>query len=330
MSAPPNNAGDANQPPNPPLNPPPNQQPPNNDEPPRIGDGPHNEINAATIVRLPMPKIVRDNIELWFLQLEHWFTVSRIASDSVRFSTVVSALDANLLQQIYEVVRNPPAAPASKYDAIRNAVIRNFSESEQRRAQQFVSGLQLGDKKPSHLLNELRRIGGEAQDEKLLKVLWMNRLPIQVQTCLAAVTQPLTALAELADSVMETFRVGSSNEEIHGVNSGASTSSNAAAASSSSVATNNAAKSGDSHALSKLSAQIAQLAKEIAKMHLERNNNGQRGRSTERTASTSRPRSATPAPANEPASEDDGRCWYHRTYGSDARKCRDPCTQQKN
>lgn len=150
------------------------------------GDGPQNEIHAATTVRLPWPTIVRENIELWFLQIDHWFTVNRITSDSTKFSTVVAALDANLLQQIYETVKHPPAA--GKYVAVKDAVIKNFTESEQRRAQQFVSGLKLGDKKPSHLLNDLRRIGGENQDEKLLKVLWLNRLPIQVQTCLAAST----------------------------------------------------------------------------------------------------------------------------------------------
>lgn len=306
------------------ANPPPNQPPPN--APPidenAGGDGQHNEINATSTVRLRMPQIVRDNIELWFLQLDHWFTVNRITSDGTRFSTVIAALDANLLQQIYETVRNPPPPPASKYEAIKSAVIRNFTESEQRRAQQFVSGLQLGDKKPSHLLNELRRIGGETQDEKLLKVLWMNRLPIQVQTCLAAITQPLNALAELADSVMETFRVGESNN-IHAVNFGASTSAGIAAASSS-PATNNVAKSNDSDGLSKLTAQIEKLAQEIARMKSDQ----RRSRSTGRSRSTTRERSATPAPPN--GNPDDGRCWYHQTYGSEAKRCREPCTGSKN
>lgn len=314
-----------NPPPNLPPNPPPN---PNNEGP--IGDGPHNEINATAAVRLPMPKIVRDNIELWFLQLDHWFTVNRITSDSTRFSTVVAALDASLLQQIYEVVRNPPALPASKYDAVKNAVIRNFTESEQRRAQQFVSGLQLGDKKPSHLLNDLRRIGGEGQDEKLLKVLWLNRLPIQVQTCLAAVTQPLNALSELADSVMETFRVGVSSDNINAVQMCASTSSNVAAASTSNIATNNAAKSSDSDTLVKLSIQVANLAKQLAKMQNGQNQNVQRGRSGARSSSANRTRSGTPAPHNGNSDEDDGRCWYHQTYGSDAQKCREPGNEPKN
>lgn len=288
------------------------------------GDGNHNEVHANNAVRLPIPHIVRDNIELWFIQLDHWFAVNRITSDSTRYSTVVASLDAALLQQIYETVRNPPAA--GKYEAIKSAVIRNFSESEQRRAQQFVSGLQLGDKKPSHLLNELRRIGGEAQDEKLLKVLWMNRLPIQVQTCLAAVSEPLNTLAPLADSVMETFRVGSDGQSF-AVNAGAFTSSNVAAASTSNPATKNAAKSSDSELLSKLAAQVANLTKQLGKLLNEKS---QRGRSASRSSVPSRARSATPAASNGESTEGDGRCWYHRTYGSEATKCREPCTESKN
>lgn len=308
--------GDVNPPPvnPPPVNPPPVNPPPANDE---ISQA---EANAATSVRLPIPKISHDNIELWFIQLDHWFTVNRITSDNTRFSTVIAALDANLLQQIFETVRNPP--PVGKYEAVKTAVIHNFTESEQRRAQLFVSGLQLGDKKPSHLLNDLRRIGGEAQDEKLLKVLWMNRLPTQVQTCLAAVPSPLNALAVLADSVMETFRVGTSNENINAVQA---TTSNVAAASSSAVATNNVAKSNDSDALTKLTAQITKLTKEIGRLHQE--NANRRSRSGNRSTSTTRPRSGTPAPpsTSNNSGENDERCWYHQTYGDEAVKCRPEC-----
>lgn len=238
-----------------------------NDPVAAVGDQqppPANEINATTTVRLPWPTIVRENIELWFLQIDHWFTVNRITSDNTRFSTVVAALDANLLQQIYETVRNPPAT--GKYQAVKSAVIRNFTESEQRRAQQFVSGLQLGDKKPSHLLNDLRRIGGENQDEKFLKVLWLNRLPIQVQTCLAASTSQLNDLAQLADSVMETFRV-SEPFNLSAVQSDIAQSStpNIAAVSSSS-SSKAATKSSDNDLLSKLTTQIEKLTRQIARI----------------------------------------------------------------
>lgn len=310
-----------------------NQTPPPANEAATGNNAPINEINAASTVRLPWPAIVRDNIELWFLQIDHWFTVNRITSDNTRFSTVVAALDFNLLQQVYETVRNPPAT--GKYQALKAAVIRNFTESEQRRAQQFVSGLQLGDKKPSHLLNDLRRIGGENQDEKFLKVLWLNRLPIQVQTCLAASTSPLNDLAQLADSVMETFRVSESfnlNAVQTDVAQSSTSSSNISAASSSSIVTT---KNSDNDILSKLAIQVEKLTRQIARMHDE-NSSSHRSRSNARSASQLRSRSSGRQSSRQrnrsatPTSEDDDQCWYHRTYGNDARKCRDPCEFPKN
>lgn len=273
------------------------------------GDGgpdPNAEVNATTLVRLPWPNIVRENIELWFIQIEHWFAVNRITSDNTKFSAIIAALDATLLQQIYETVRNPPAT--GKYDAIKTAVIHNFTESEQRRAQQLVSGLQLGDKKPSHLLNELRRIGGDSQDEKLLKVLWMNRLPVQVQTCLATSSAPLNELSQLADSVMETFRIGDS----FGAHAVSQSNIDAAAA----IAQDDP--------MAKLTNQIEKLTRQLNKVF----DDNQRSRS--RTRSTSRQRGRSSTPAIEDDGQNDGQCWYHRTYGNDARKCRDPCKSSKN
>lgn len=288
-----------------------------------IGDGPENERDAAAVtVRLSWPRMNMANIELWFLRVDNWFIVNRITSDATRFSTIVAALDPELLSQVYVVVKNPPPPPASKYEALKNAVVRNFTESEQRRAQLYVTGLQLGDKKPSHLLNDLRRVGGDTQDEKLLKALWLNRLPTQVQTCLAVTSQPLAQLAELADTVMETFRVGTSSH-VNVVSSDTNTST--AAVSSPGAATNNTAKSSDSDALAKLTAKIEKLARQMARL----TEIPSRSRSVER--SSARARSATPA-NNGP--DEDGRCWYHHTYGSRAVKCRDPCidmpTDQKN
>lgn len=288
--------------------------PPAAENPEIIGDGPDNENGAAAVtVRLSWPRINMANIELWFLQVDNWFIVNRITSDNTRFSTIVAALDPELLAQVYAVVKNPPAPPASKYEALKNAVIRNFTESEQRRAQLYVTGLQLGDKKPSHLLNDLRRVGGDTQDEKLLKALWLNRLPTQVQTCLAATPpQPLNHLAELADTVMETFRVGS-NGHVNAVSPNAGPT---VAAASPNVATNNTVKSSDSDAIAKLAEKIEKLTRTIARM----NETPNRSRSNER--SSSRTRSATPA---NDGPDEDGRCWYHHTYGSNATKCREPC-----
>lgn len=266
---------------------------------------PQGEENTIRI-RLPMPVMNRDNIELWFIQLEAWFQVNGVASDKNKFSTVVAALDSSLLQQVYEVVSNPPAT--DRFKAIKEAAIKNFTESQQMRIQQFVSGIQLGDRKPTHLLNDLRRVSGANQDEQLLRGLWMQRLPIEVQTCLATVQAPLSELAGLANSVMDTFRVGNGN---------ASASINAASSSHSTKA----------DTVDELRKEVRELAKQMAKLVKLSKKGERQSRSQSRNG-----RSRTPARSQTPANtstENNGEelCWYHQTFGDEADNCRDPCVR---
>lgn len=269
--------------------------------------GPRGEENSIRI-RVAIPAINHENIELWFIQLDHWFQVNGITSDKNKFSTVVAALDSRLLAQIFDVVNNPPAT--DRFKAIKSALTKNFADSEQRRIKQFVSGLQLGDRKPSHLLNDLRRVGGETQDEKLLRGLWMQRLPVEVQTCLATVDTPLSDLAILADSVMEIFRIGNNS-------SGASI--NAASTSNPSRPTST---------IDDLRKEVRELAKQLAKITASSSGNGNRSRSRSRNG-----RNQTPARTSTENS-DTTECWYHQVYGENAQKCREPCSRathrQKN
>lgn len=254
------------------------------------------ESNSVNHIRLPMPSLQQDNIELWFIQLDHWFTINRITSDNTKFSTTIASLTSSLVAQVFDVVINPPET--HKFETIKAALIKNFADSEQKRIQKYVSGLQLGDRKPSHLLNEMRRVGIDTKSEKLLKGLWFQRLPISVQTCLATVDEPLNKLAELADSVMETIR--SNNGSV------------------SEVKTSRNENKND---------EIVQLRNEVRELTNKLNE-------VLSNRSRSRTRSATPVKNSQPANDESTECWYHRTYGPGAKKCRAPCTQsmtnQKN
>lgn len=255
------------------------------------------ENNAVSHIRLPMPSLQQDNIELWFIQLAHWFTVNRITSDSTKFSTTIASLPSNIVNQVFDVVANPPTT--HKFETIKAALTKHFADSEQKRIQNYVSGLQLGDRKPSHLLNDMRRVGLDTKNEQLLKGLWLQRLPVSVQTCLSTVSEPLSKLAELADSVMETIRANNS-----------------------SVATISAPKVENSND------QIEQLRGEVRELTRKLNN----VLSENRSRSRARNRSSTPA-SNNQTNGDSTECWYHQKYGSSARKCREPCgklTSQKN
>ncbi|GFY55944.1 uncharacterized protein TNIN_406581 [Trichonephila inaurata madagascariensis] len=72
--------------------------------------------------------------------------------------------------------------------------------------------MQLGDRKPSCLLLEMRSKAGSRISEELLKSLFIQRLPTQVQQILAISNDQLDKLVEMADGIMA---VAESTSSIH-------------------------------------------------------------------------------------------------------------------
>ncbi|BHF76420.1 hypothetical protein SprV_0501951800 [Sparganum proliferum] len=98
----------------------------------------------------------------------------------------------------------PPAdAP---YSALKAEILRLSAVSDRQRYQQLIKEESLGDRKPSELLRRMPTLLGDMQvDEKLVKGMFLERLPADVQTILASGSQDLTLshLAEMADRMIE-------------------------------------------------------------------------------------------------------------------------------
>ena len=48
----------------------------------------------------------------------------------------------------------------------------------------ILSDVELGDRKPSQLLNEMRHLGPDV-DDSILKTLWVQRMPVHIRTGLS-------------------------------------------------------------------------------------------------------------------------------------------------
>lgn len=268
----------------------------------------NNELSAV-FSRVPVPTMVRDNIETWFVQLESWFSLNSIKSDTVKFNTVIAYVEARWLNQVHDAVHYPPAQ--GKYDNIKRAIVANFAETEAQRLQKLVTGLQLGDQRPSHLLNELRKVGGLNVDEKLLKNLWMQRLPLQARSIVAAAHGNLVELAAVADAVVETLDIQIAEVQHNAI---PSTSQEA------SVRTiRTQPQPPQTQTLMEIEHRLVDLARRLNQIEQDVRSSNQRSRSIRRR-STSRPRDRTPAMPQSTV------CWYHREYATEATKCRPPCT----
>lgn len=224
--------------------------------------------------------------ELWFAQVEAQFATAGITVDETKFSHVIGNMDGKILSKVSEIVINPPAT--DKYQTLKTRLLSAFAESDQKKSHKLLTEQELGDRKPSELLNEMKKLAGNKVTNEFMRTLWTRCLPNSVSAILSTSEADLDGLAKMADKIME---VGDFRGHI------------AAISTSSTNATDD---------------RIARLEKKIDELskHL-------RNISTNR----SRSRSKTPAKKPDITDNSDKPyCWYHFKYADKANKCIPPCT----
>lgn len=201
--------------------------------------------------------------------------------------TKYSYVVAALNEDMAAEVQDILASPpsADRYMAIKNALITRLSQSETKRLEKLLRTEELGDRTPSQLLRRLRTLAGNAISEDILRNIWLSRLPSDTQKILTVCAGDLDALSQTADRILEMYP-------------------------STSVAVVTSQPKGDS-ALTELQAQVAELTAQVASLRAERTN-----RRSRRHRSPGK-RSRSPSSSRI--------CWYHRRFGSEARKCSPPC-----
>ena len=136
-------------------------------------------------------------------------------------------------------------------------------------------------------------------DSSFIRELFLQRLPGNVRMVLASTGtgKNVNELATLADQIMDV-----ATPSISAV----------------------ASFSQPNNEVSNLRTEVEELRKLVERLV----NKPPRYRSSSRPR-TPHPRSPSPAPLQPSAVQTDV-CWYHQRYGSEARKCRSPCTQSEN
>ena len=251
------------------------------------------EVQALNI---RLPEYVAHDPECWLAQIESQFDLGRITSQTTKYRYLVSAIPKCLVSDLRDLIITPPAS--APYDTLKTAILKRNSPSEPAKLEALLHGLQLDDRTPSQLLRLMRQVAGNfANDESLLKHIWLKRMPTSVTSVLAMLvdTATLDHLAASADTIMD--YIPPSSRLIANTTHVPSTST-----------------SPNIHDLYKCIEQL-----QISVNSIKADNQRLRERSRSRSRSNSRSRKP-----NNPAF-----CYYHNRFGSHARKCEQPCNFEK-
>ncbi|XP_055589514.1 uncharacterized protein LOC129741757 [Uranotaenia lowii] len=258
------------------------------------------QVQTVSAPRLNPPNMTASNIESYFLSLEFWFAASGIGAshDTKKYNIVMAQVPVEKLTELRTIIEGVPVS--EKYPYIKSKLIEHFADSQQRRLHRVLAEMPLGDKKPSQLFNEMQRVAGTSLGDAVLIDLWTSRLPAHAQPAVIASKGAASEKTAIADAIVDSMGLRSI-----------------------SAIENSVVQKPAISVEQSLVECIGILQKEIAGLSrkLEQSwpaNSEFRGRNR----SNSRGRSVSSRRSNE----EEGQCWYHRTFGREATRCRKPCS----
>ncbi|GBN42487.1 Retrovirus-related Pol polyprotein from transposon 17.6 [Araneus ventricosus] len=151
---------------------------------------------SCSRVAVWVPAFWANNVKLYFAQIEGNFRIAGIVSEQTKFVTLVAALDPQTLSHISDLLYTPPKH--NPYTALKNRLLSEFEVSQNKKVRALLEDLDLGDRKPSLLLRQMQELSEGLVDDAFLKILWLNRLPVNIRTILSISSESLSKLAEMA------------------------------------------------------------------------------------------------------------------------------------
>ena len=275
--------------------------------------------DIAAIRNCRLPQFWKENPTTWFDLVEATFVLHGISGDATKYGLVLSMLGPDGLQEIADILRHPPAR--DKYQTVKNALLSRLSLSADRQLHAMLTQLELGDKKPSRLLRDMRVLAGDNVSEDVLRVRWMDYLPGSTQRLLR-VFKPTTALDELAAAADELV---DPSPNVMDVGPGDNDAPHSCAVGGGGPPSRRPIQNSTAQELAAMRASIGQvtstlrdLPEQIAARLRDHS------RTTTAPMSTSRSRSRSRSTARSTARN--GLCYFHFKFGAAARRCERPCS----
>ena len=156
-------------------------------------------------VSLKLPPFWPADPDVWFSQVEAQFSTRRITTQQTKYDYVVASLSPEFATEVHDIILHVPDNP---YDTLKQQLIQRTCPPEQRRLQQVLHSLELGDRKPTQLLWRMQQLLGDsatAAEGPLIRGPFLQRLPTNVRMVLAssAANKTLEEMAELADKIVD-------------------------------------------------------------------------------------------------------------------------------
>lgn len=163
---------------------------------------PGNDEDQVQAVSLKLPTFWTEQPQVWFVQAEAQFAVRNITADDTKYHYVVAALNQDTAKRVIDLLSDPPAA--GKYNTLKNRLNETYGLSEFERGSRLLHLPDLGDDKPSTLMDNMLALLGSHPPCFLFRALFLERLPEEIRGVLVhSKVEDCRELAKAADTLWE-------------------------------------------------------------------------------------------------------------------------------
>ena len=149
------------------------------------------------------------------MQAEAQFAIKQISSEETKFWHTVAALDQDVAVRCSSFLETLPKA--DRYTAFKQHLLTTFELSEDERADSLLDLRELGDRRPSELVDMILHQNGSAPTHFLLRRIFLRALPAPLRNALAtSTTVNLRDLGREADRALTSVKgIISSLSNVH-------------------------------------------------------------------------------------------------------------------
>lgn len=167
-------------------------------------------VPTATIghVAVKPPAFYRQSPSVWFKQMESQFALGNITKSETKFHYILSALPE-------DVARNLSLDEGLDYGKLKETVLNSLKANKHQLIDEALSTIQLGDKRPSQLVVEIKRRFSEigmTPDDSIIKSRLLSALPAHLRSALVGHDSvSVEQYGQIADSMLAVAGMSSSS-----------------------------------------------------------------------------------------------------------------------
>ncbi|GFW56318.1 transposon Ty3-G Gag-Pol polyprotein [Trichonephila clavipes] len=112
------------------------------------------ETFEAKKVSVKIPPFWEEKPEIWLFQVEAQFSIANIKQEETKFNYLVAQLETKFIENIWDIIQSDE----KNYYCAKNRLLSTFKESEEKCIKKLLTGISIGDMKPSQLLRKMKSL----------------------------------------------------------------------------------------------------------------------------------------------------------------------------